>query len=212
MPTGYTARLEEMKYDVRRWLKESAVRALGVCVMLRDAGDMDQTEIAKRLKADAEHDDYHSKRLAEAKAEMEKVRLYGPAEWESSFMATKAKAESAYEARVAEQNRKKASHRKAMNEVAALNAKAEASGSEVIKGTLNFAMSQLEESYRFDYGSEPYREDVLKQSLAEYREATLKSLERDVQYHTVEGDKTKMRGADRHQGYQELVHFLDTEK
>lgn len=85
MPTGYTARLKEMNYNVRRWLKESAVRAIGVTISLRDDGDLSEKEIEKRLKSQYSDEPYHSKKLKEATAKLRDARTWDENDWQTRF-------------------------------------------------------------------------------------------------------------------------------
>jgi hypothetical protein len=71
MPTGYTAQLEEMKYNTEKWLIQSISRAFGMCVMLRDdRQDLSEEEIIKKIKDDSDSV-YHTKELANATKELQ---------------------------------------------------------------------------------------------------------------------------------------------
>jgi hypothetical protein len=214
MPTGYTASLEEKGYDVRRWLKEDAIRAMGVCIMLRDEpSGLTEAEIKERLLKNAGKDDYHTKRVTEARARLAEVHMLTPKGWEDEYIKAKSVAQAAYDARLAEHTQKKEAHAKAMQEVDALAVAAkEACEDEVVTGTLNFASEQLHKAYDFDYGSAPYRESVLDQSLEDFRVQTIQKLERDIAYHTAEGGRSSARDGARLKGFLEFVQFVDGAK
>jgi hypothetical protein len=92
-----------------------------------------------------------------------------------------------------------------------LKAAVEKNAGDAVTGTLGFACSQLREAYRFDYGSDPYREEVLDQTLADYKLKQVQKAEHDIAYHAREGGKSASRGADRYQAYCELVEFVDSQ-
>ncbi len=210
MPTGYTARLEEMKYDVRRWIKESAVRAMGICVMLRDDGDKTQTEIEDRLKKSADSDNYYRKSAAEKAARLDTLNKFTPSEWQNEYAATRTKAQADYDKRLKEQNHKKELHIKSLNEAEKLLSVArEQRKSDAVTGTLSFAVSQLRESLSFDYGHPPYKESVLSQTLDQFTAATLNETARDADRHAEEAKKEAARQTDRLGAYRELTEFVD---
>jgi hypothetical protein len=49
MPTGYTYQLEELDYDLEKWLTEKLIRAFGLCCSLRDDGDLTEEQIIEAL-------------------------------------------------------------------------------------------------------------------------------------------------------------------
>jgi hypothetical protein len=210
MPTGYTARLKEMKYDVRRWLKESAVRAIGVTMVLRDDGELSEAEIKKRLKDRHSDDPYHAKKLKEAAAKLREARTWDENDWQTHFEDELAKAQRDYKKRVKEHNEGKEAHIAALNEVERI---AKVKGQdEVTAGVLKFAKEQLRSGLDFDYGSEPYREKVLDQNVQQFKEATLASLEWDVKYHTDESRKKNIGNTDCHAAYVAFTKFVDSVK
>ncbi len=211
MPTGYTAALKEMKYDVRRWLKESAIRAMGVCIMFRDEGTLSQKEMEAKLKKAAEKDDYYDKELKRAKARLAKAEMLTPKGWADEYDAERAKAQKDYDKRVVEHNREKEAHIAALTEVERL-AKAAKGQGEVIVNTLKFAKEQIESGLSFDYGHAPYRDAILDQRLAAYKASGLQKALRDVAYYTEEAKKNDERQGDRSGSYREFCQFVDSVK
>ena len=72
MPTGYTDNLDKNGFDTKKWVAESLARAFGVCVVLRDEGDMSEEAIIERLRENAESS-YYDKALKEANTKIEKL-------------------------------------------------------------------------------------------------------------------------------------------
>jgi hypothetical protein len=211
MPTGYTAQLKEMKYDVRRWLKESAIRAMGVCVMFRDAGNLSQQEMEAQLAREAEKDDYYIKELKRARERLAKAETLTPKGWQDEYEADLARAQRDYEKRVQEHNREKEAHIAALGEVERIAKLAKGKG-EVIVNTLSFAQEQIQSGLQFDYGHAPYREEVLDQDLASYKAASLNKALRDVAYYTEEAKKNDARQVDRLSAYRDFCKFVDSAK
>lgn len=210
MPTGYTARLKEMKYDVRRWLKESAVRAIGVTMSLRDDGELTEKEIEKRLKSQHSDEPYHMQKLKEAVAELKQVRTWDENDWQVAFERDLEVAQKEYKRRVREWNEGKEAHIAALQEVECI---AKVKGQdEVTAGVLKFAQEQIKSGLDFDYGREPYREKVLDQNVAQYKAEKLTSLEWNVNYHTEESRKKNIGNTDCHAAYVAFTKFIDSAK
>ncbi|MES2355578.1 MAG: hypothetical protein V4568_14510 [Pseudomonadota bacterium] len=211
MPTGYTAALEKMGYDTRRWIKETASRAMGMCVILRDDADLSEADIKNRLKAElSPEENYHDKKLREAREQLTAARDRTAEEWHAVYIAKRQAAQIDFDTRSAEQKRKRALHEKSIKETRALleQARAASAGDATI-GTINFALDQLCSALSFDYGSDPYRDDVLNQSCKEFEAATFKSLLWKIEYHSKEGSERDQREYDRHKAYCELADFID---
>ena len=49
MPTGYTELLRKKNYNLKQWLKEDCIRFFGVCVCLREEGNLSESEIMYKL-------------------------------------------------------------------------------------------------------------------------------------------------------------------
>ena len=212
MPTGYTAQLQDMKYDVKRWLKESAIRAMGVCVMLRDhSGKMSQDQIADALKENTNSDfGYHTKALKDAQKHLKETELREPDEWKKEYEASVKAAEKDYAASLAKWEKGKAAHEKALRECQELQARAKReSANEVVQGTLKFAIEQITQTIGFDYDRLPYKDSVLEQTLAQWKRGRYESAVRQVAYHEKELEKAKARHYDRYNAYKEFIEFVD---
>lgn len=210
MPTGYTADLEKRKYDVKGWLKENLIRAMGVCVTLRDDGSMTQNEILKALKPSKE-EPYHEVQLREARGRLAQLTETSVDKLQKTFEKDRGKTESLYKKSCAEHEEKRQNHEAATMEVRSLlkQARAENAG-DVTIGTLEFALQQLEQSYQFDYGSGPYRHEILDQSFEQWCEARRKKALWDIDYHSKEAAKETSRNSDRYAEYKRFIEFVDS--
>jgi hypothetical protein len=213
MPTGYTHSLEKMKYDVKTWLKTNVVRAMGVCVTLRDSPDMTAKEILKSLKNETE-DSYHAKKLKELVADSKSLK--DPTNGHVSkarYINEQSQARDSYAARIKEHKEKSKKHLESIDAVSTLLHKAgQGKANEVTIGTLEFAMSQLKSAYDFDYKHEPYKEAILMQEFDEWLAAKIKNTDRDILYHENELAKEQARNVDRYTQYKEFIEFIDNQK
>lgn len=209
MPTGYTAELEKNGYAVKKWIKESVVRAMGVCVTLRDNGSMSQKEIEQSLAG--ESDSYYTKRLKEVEAGILELNTATEKALLKRFASECDLATKKYQARLKEHKLKSEAHLKSTTESKALLDKAiAAKESEFIINTLKFAVEQLESSYRFDYGGAVYKEGIIDLTFEQWKATTLKELEKNKVYYELELAKEQARVNDRHKQYLELVKFVDS--
>jgi len=213
MPTGYTAELEGMKYDVKRWLKESVARAFGICMHLRDDGKMTQQQIMDSLKKLRKEESYHERRLKEETKELADAMNRTPMDWEKAFYEKLQSESNDYSKRVQEHREKKAAHAQSMAKVTALYNKAvNQNEEELIVNSLKFAVEQLTSAYDFDYGHEPYRPAILDQNPEQWKLATIKAHHDSIVYHTKaiqeEADR-KLKHGDPALSYQKLVNFVE---
>lgn len=210
MPTGYTHNLEQRGYDVKSWIKENVIRAMGVCVTLRDAGDKTQAEIIEALEGD-KAEAYHAKALREAQTALTQFDQSTEDQLKAWYESEREKARVSNENRLKEYNEKKEKHIKAIHETEALLARAKRTDAgEVVIGTLRFALEQLQSALSFDYGSPPYVDKVLNQDLEQWKHETKKQLLWNVEYHAKETQKESQRHYDRAAEYKKLVEFIDT--
>jgi hypothetical protein len=210
MPTGYTADLEKRGYDIKSWLKESVIRAMGVCVTLRDNGTMSVQEILASLKEE-EGDSYHSKKLKEAQAALVEFKKLDADALQALYTKEKSAAQIDFDRRKIEYDLKKAQHLEALDKTAALLGRAiNEKQSEVTVGTLKFAVEQLKRAYEFDYGSGPYVADILKQSFDEWNIEKRRKLLWDIEYHGKELPAEERRNFDRFNSYKKFVEWVDS--
>ena len=209
MPTGYTADLENRKYDVKGWLKENVIRAMGVCVSLRDEGRMTVKDIKNALKKDLS-EPYHTKRVRESKANLTEFQSLSDAELKIRYAKERDAAKIDFIKRKKEFDEKKAAHLKAITETSTLyNQAIQEKQGEVIVNTLKFALEQLNSAFNFDYGSGPYRDKILDHSFEEWIAETDRKLNWDVDYHTKESARENTRTDNRLNEYTKFVDWID---
>jgi len=207
MPTGYTSNLETRNYDLKGWLKESVIRAMGVCVTLRDDSDLTEKEIKTKLKKSGES--YYEKALKESKQKLKIFTDSTDKQLEHNYAQLVIQATKQAKADEEDYNRKKALHVKSLNDANSLYEKSTGKA-ELIRNTLKFAVEQLEHSLSFDYGSGPYRPAILNKDFPTWKENELKSLTPDVQYYQTELEKDNSRTVDRWAQYVEFTNFIDS--
>lgn len=210
MATGYTAQLESMKYDVKKWIKESIARGMGVCVMFRDDGHKTESELRAALKKEADKESYHTSAELGAAKKLKTLRAFDLSDWKAAYKAEFDKAKKDYEEKLVEYNRKKEAHVKAAEEVNKLLAKAvKQKESDVVLGTLRLAKEQLELVIESEYQRGCYKDSILRKTLEQYRDDSLKCAEQNLNYHTEEKKKDESREDDRLSGYEQLCRFVD---
>jgi hypothetical protein len=215
MPTGYTNQLEEMRYDVRRWLKEGIVRGMCLCAGLRDSGDMTEDQILKSLSgknADGGDSSYHSTQIAMANRRIS--RLSGSEkELRAEFDRKKDKAYREYDKSLKAWEGKKASHQRSLVEVNKLiskSKKAGIKGDTVTAGVLEFAKEQLERVLQSDYGTPPWREGIMDMDFRGWIREERNSATHDIEYHTKERAKSSAMKSDNSAMYREFVEFVNS--
>jgi hypothetical protein len=210
MATGFTYQLEELNYDVKKWLKEKLIRGIGVCASLRDDGHMDEKQLLKALSRSDEYDDakHRQKQLDEAQDKFEHVQKRTEEQWQKMYTASLKEAQKDYDKRFKEWTVKKANHEKALAEVNALLDKVkEKSDDSVCWGTLRFAKEQLSTVIEHDY-TRLYREQILDETFSEWKKAELDGAKRDIVYYAQELKKAKTY-PDRAKLYKEFIDFID---
>lgn len=220
MATGYTSMLEEMDYDVPRWLKERAVRAMGVCATLRDDDwALSEKDIRKRLASFEDKDDYHERAVKEAERKLKAVGEKTQAEFKSEYTKDRAAAEKRYEKDLVEFTKKKAQYVQSLAEIDRLIAKAEKTkpqgeGGDVVTGTLRFAREQIESTIQFDFRNDgPYKDSILETPFDKWVKEQMTGPERDIAYHTkeIEQKAKRFQGGNRIDLYDAFVNFINRE-
>lgn len=212
MPTGYTSALESKKYDVKAWLKENVVRNFGVCMRLRDEGDMDQKSIMDHIRGLFKEESYHVKALREAREKFEVFSKTTPNQLARKYELALSKAVSDYETRTKEFTYKKMCHVKAMADVTMMYNKAvDTDQNELTVNALKFAVEQLTTAYDFDYGHEPFKEEIIGQTNEQWHAAQLKDAQKNIEYHTrkLREETDRAVSQDAAKMYEDYVAFVD---
>jgi hypothetical protein len=219
MPTGYTADLEK-DYDVKRWIKETIARSMGMCVILRDEGYKTTAQILDILKGERE-ELYHARKLRESIEKLALMETFTPERWGSEWLKAVATARQNNLERAEEYERKKSFHLRSMGEVQLMLSKAEEKVRELkrfskdtkiaqaIVSTLQVARDQLNQSFAFDFGQAPYRDEDEDKTLEQWKNEELEGVRRNIEHHTAEAKQEGDRTGDRVRCYQALVDFVE---
>lgn len=216
MATGYTHQLKEMKYNVDRWLKERLIRAMRVCVMLRDDGDMSEQDILKGLERSVEKD-HRIDGLALAEKELAEFQKNSDAALLKSYEKTRKDAEKEFTQNEIRYNEDKRMHEEALARIEYLDAKASEQGlpaDSVVRGTLKFARSQVADTIDYDYKNGPYRPSILDDTFSQWKTGRLESLLHSVTYYrdTIEKQKafSKMDNAEEYRNFIAFINQAET--
>jgi len=169
MPTGYTAPVQSGEITEFKDFALQCARAFGALVMMRDE-PMDA-----KIPDAFEPSDYHTRRLAEAKAELERLRSLTPEQIE-------AEAEKAWQTELDYHNKRVAETALQRKRYEDMLAKVEAwvPPTPDHTGLKEFMASQLRESIEFDCRD---REPPKRKTSEEWLHAALKSALWNVEYH-----------------------------
>lgn len=203
MPTGYTACLEEMGFNVAKWLRTVAPRAMGMCVMLReDPFSLTEAEILARLER--ANGSYYRDGIARAESQLAEWKAWGRDEWEAARVAANTKAAQAHREQVAADRIKAAGYNAASAQVQKLLAAATA---EIDINTLKFALQQIltsKQDERFEPGA-----PALVADWQAYRDETTAKTAADLAYHHKHLAEDSGRDRERLAAYKGWLAFLD---
>lgn len=214
MATGYTHALEEMNYDVPRWIKEKMIRAMGVCVMLRDNGDLSQKDLQKALARPAHVKSYHGEHVNISKRQLKTFGERTDLQWEAAFKKSFKEEQKYYDARITEYTEKKQKHEASLATVKKWYAKAQAEKqSETVINTLKYSLEQLQQAYEWDYRNAPSRPSVLDLDWKGWRTEQIEVVERSIAYHEKELVKEEERKNEFNpiEEYDRLISFVDAQ-
>jgi hypothetical protein len=175
MPTGYTADIAKgISFEEYVW---SCARAFGACVTMRD--EPTGAPIPERF----EISDYHVNRLAEARAERERIVAMTNAEADNEAVIEYERARAAHKSRLDDKRALKVKY-------LAMRAKAEAwtPPSEAHEEFRRFMIQQIDSSIDGDC-CEKYMEIPKLRAGSEWRKEKLASIDHDIQYHHDENAK-----------------------
>lgn len=210
MATGLTMQLEEMKYNVPRWLKETIIRQMGVCVTLRDERNNMTAEEIKRALEKESNVTYYRDRLTEAEKEYTLAKKRTKAEWQKLFEREQAEAKRDYDRRLKEHVEKKEAHQKALDQVSALLAKATRRGeSEIVVNALKLAKEQLEDTMKWDYDRPPSKDSCLTTTLPKWIKVQVECAKNNIKYNKENLEEQEARSKNRVDAYLSFITFVD---
>jgi len=211
MATGYVHSLKERNYDVKRWLKEDLVRAMGLMIEFRDEGNLTEEEILKRFqeKEAKPTEGYHERALREAIEKFDRFVVLSKKEQRAQYTKARAESRKQYDERVKTNRAEALKYKEALAEIERIQKLEPPLKDPVVEGTLKFAHQQLTESYNHDFGSPTYREEILNQTFEAWLGARVKTLEHMVQYHTEQFHKEVQKKESKFEMYRNFVNFIN---
>ena len=176
MPTGLTYQLEEVNFNVPRWLRETMIRQFGCCAILRDSGHMTPAEIRKAcIKEDK--DSYHAKELKSAQVTLTKLEKRTQVDWEKALNTWNEKRCADWNKEFDKMAVKSKKYVEAVSELNTLAAKAK---TEILQKVIKFSLEQLEMvKSEFDPPAKPK-----PMALEDFKKMELDSARHDIAYHT----------------------------
>ena len=165
MPTGYTYLLQERNYDVKKWLKEDVIRAMGLCSSLREEGNLSEGQIIALLDnfVPCQRATSYKSDLKEAEKELGLLLKKTDAQWKRKFNLDLSAERKRYQESLDKYTLEKGNMKKAREECfnllsSQVNKQNEDS---VFIGTLKFALSQIDLVLNSEYSTPPYRSAIL---------------------------------------------------
>ena len=189
MPTSYTATLDETpNMTTGQWVLESLSRQFGVCVTLRENGDMTEEQIEAHLQERVdEAGSYHIDALKKAGETLQKIGEDSDSFWPTEYASVVEHKEKYNRESIEEANTRKVKHDKARGDLIILR---ERTTDEATRNIAEFGLSQLE---LVKSETEPYITKI--PTLEKFKENTIHQLNRDIEYHSknLEADKKRER-------------------
>lgn len=208
MPTGYTAQLEEMGYNMEKWLTEAIPRAMGMCVMLREEPNgLSVDEIRARITEDTS---YYSSQIEEEKNKIQEYLSKSDKQWELDFNATVQADLKDTSERKKEWFFKKEKHIDSLSKVNKLIDKANI---DLVKNVLGFAKSQLEDVITHEYADycEPKKYNCWS-SWKEYKDSKIESSKLSLENSKKHLDKQIKRYQERLVEFDTYISFVESFK
>lgn len=207
-------RLEEMDYDVNRWVKESVVRAMGVCARLRDDRlDIPEKYIREGLSKKDSSKGFYEEHLENSLLKLKTYQERTDLHWKAEYLIEREAERLVFNQNVAQWKRKKTKYRTSLQQIDALLKKAKKEKqSELIVNTLEFAKQQLTSTIDFDYDSPPFRPKILNiKSSKKWKEISIERVKKDIDYYSEAIEKEKIRNHkfDPVNEYDRLVEFIN---
>ena len=194
MPTGYTAMLdEEPNMTTSKWVMEGLTRAFGVCVTLRDNGDMSEGQIEEHLRERVEEaGNYHIDALEKTQEEFRRLR-YDPTYWDVEYASTVERVEGYNKDSIEKANALKIKHDKAKEDLIILKSR---TTDETTKNIAQYGLDQLE---LCKSETEPYISEI--PSFEKFKADKYNSICRDLEYHTKNLEEDRERERSRLEAY-----------
>jgi len=198
MPTGYTATLDETpNMTTAKWVMESLTRAFGVCATLRDNGDMTEEQIEAHLQERVdEAGSYHIDALKRVGETVTKLSDNPEKFWAEEYAKAVETMQAYNEKSIKEAKEIKTRHDKAIEDLIKLR---DNTTDEATRSIANYGLEQLE---LVKSETESYISTV--PTLEKFKEDKLRSINRDIDYHSKNLTEAKARERDRLKAYKTI--------
>lgn len=190
MPTGYTASLEQMDFDLKKWLLTRVIRNFGLCIHLRDI-DFNLTfdEIEKRIVDDSGIN-YYTNQLENSKKGLEKMKSKNDEEWIIEYNLEKEKKKRKFAKDKNLKTYKQEKYLQTLEKLQILNKKP--IDEEMTKNAVKFAIDQLH-LVRNDYDDLNPNYYTVESNWENYKYNVLDKLQEDVDYYEKKLNEEKDR-------------------
>lgn len=203
MPTGYTAQLENMDYNLEKWLTESIPRAMGMCVMLRDEpSNLSLEEIRKKLSEETE---YIKSCIVEDEAKLADYLNKPEEKWKIEFNDKVKKDKKYYSELNKEWKFKREKHLESLKRIDNLMNIAR---DKVILSVLSFAKSQLDLVISSEYTPKCEPKYRGCSSWKEYRDTLIDTTKDSLVYSKKSLEKSIIRNKERLESFDTYVSFV----
>lgn len=195
MPTGYTAAVASGEITDLKAFALQCARGMGALIMMRD--EPWDAPIPERFEPSS----YHAEKLAELRAERERLFAMTEAEADQKAREEFADKTAAKEAWLAERTEQRNRYNAMLAKVIQWQGAPE--------GLKSFMLEQLHSGRDFDCGgSDAYYDEPALLSGAEWRDQRLAKVDRDLSYYAAEDAKERERTESRNLWIAQLHHAL----
>ena len=212
MPTGYTAKLQDMEFNTEEWLTTVMPRAFGICISLRDEGlDLNEKEILKKL---TEHNStsYYEKQLTEANKDLEEMGKRTQDEWIKAFEDYKKEETNWIKEHLEKISKDREGYEKSKKKCESLLDKAD--GNEIATSIIQYAVSQISETIDWDCGDKTisdYQKKIQQLengSLDDFQKEIIESIKWEIDYNNKRIEETSEIVESSLKSYKDFVGFV----
>jgi hypothetical protein len=209
MPTGYTAQLKDMNYNLRQWLTTVIPRAFGMMVSFRDdiiSSKDSIKQLRDKIKNEADNH-YHQDALIKAEKKLLKLERRKDSTWKREYYKKRKEDREYTEERLGPFSIDAVEHDNVKHNLHALK---EIADNEISQNIINFAIEQIESTIEFDYSesSMPTVSHLYYEGWEKYKEETISGCEWSVNYHTKQRAEEIERVNGRLEAYDDYVKFI----
>jgi hypothetical protein len=214
MPTGLTAAWEEMDFDLKRWLKQTIPRHLGVCMMIRDDSlDLTVEQVKAKMEEDIHRsNNYYFKELEKQTIKLNTFLNRTPEEWQIEWETYCKNKMAEWEEANKQIQEKRQIYLAAIERLKLLKVLADEcpqinGDTSIEQGAINLAIQQLQDVLNFDYSlrDKPY----LPSSVEEFKKDEVQSCQSYIDFYFNQSEQDKERSHQRLALYDKYLEFID---